>query len=510
VAVDRRVLNASAVTLVYAAAIWSASRLWDDVPSLLLIAATAGLVVSLMLVLGRPFGSIAALMVATALNRYSAEIAGATIKPEHVAAPLVALALLPDLPRLVRRLDPASWLLLIWLAWSVVGSINAPDPGNSVRLWFMLLLVAFSYFAMVTLIDATDALERATVGWLAVGIVVALYGLVEHLLFLAGVDLGIQVNPVTHDPMVPGTFYEANLFGSAMMMLGLTGIALLAFHTAHRLVAFAAALVGLLAIQVSLTRTAWIALAGGLVLLVLVWMLVAWRGDRESLRYSGAPARVFLLLAACVVSGTLVLWLPESAERETIAATDAPTPVVVTPAPTLAPLVVGTPQVGVAASTPVPDADIGRRVTSVADSNDASIRIRIEFARRAIREWREHPVVGLGIGSFGQRYITTSNDRAWISNVGVRLLHDGGLVGLGLFIAAMLLLARRYVRLIVHPRGSESERIALALGVAVAAMFAAFQATEGLQIGWYWLSLGLFAAAVRVAGESTVGSSERA
>jgi hypothetical protein len=41
-------------------------------------------------------------------------------------------------------------------------------------------------------------------------------------------------------------------------------------------------------------------------------------------------------------------------------------------------------------------------------------------------------------------------------------------------------------------------------------MFAAFQATEGLQIGWYWLSLGLFAAAVRVAGESTVGSSERA
>jgi O-antigen ligase len=144
--------------------------------------------------------------------------------------------------------------------------------------------------------------------------------------------------------------------------------------------------------------------------------------------------------------------------------------------------------------------DIVGRVGSFGDvGSDSSVRIRIEFAERAIKDWRSHPIAGQGIGSFGQKYITSSADRAWLSNVFVRILHDGGVIGLALFTAALAFFAVRVLRIAWRRPDGETEILAVALGIAVAGMLIAFQATEGLQIAWYWWSLGLFAAALRLA-----------
>ena len=40
---------------------------------------------------------------------------------------------------------------------------------------------------------------------------------------------------------------------------------------------------------------------------------------------------------------------------------------------------------------------------------------------------------------------------------------------------------------------NDLDRAALALGVALVGMFVAFQATEGFQLAWYWVVLGLYA-----------------
>ncbi len=167
---------------------------------------------------------------------------------------------------------------------------------------------------------------------------------------------------------------------------------------------------------------------------------------------------------------------------------------------TLPPLIAGTPTV-FTVPTPSPEnPDIVGRVGSITDTSDSSLKIRIEFAQQALGDWRDHPIIGLGIGSFGQTYTTTSFDRAWLSNTFVRTLHDGGIVGLGLFLAPLALLVLAGLRLTDQISG-DLDRLALALGVAVAGMFVAFQATEGFQLAWYWIVLGLYAAAVRLAHE---------
>ncbi len=167
---------------------------------------------------------------------------------------------------------------------------------------------------------------------------------------------------------------------------------------------------------------------------------------------------------------------------------------------TLQPLLAGTPTVFFVPTPSPENPDIVGRVGSIADTSDSSLRIRIEFARQALRDWRDHPVIGLGIGSFGQTYTTTSYDRAWLSNTFVRTLHDGGVIGLALFLAPLGILVAAGLRLTDQISG-DLDRLALAIGVAVAGMFIAFQATEGFQLAWYWAVLGLFAAAVRLAHE---------
>jgi hypothetical protein len=509
VGADRRLLS-----IPVALALFLVLRLAPYDPSAraaLMAVATLAASLALIYLLGRQLGAAIALLVAAVLNRYTFDVGGLTFKPEHLAAMVAALALLPDWRQLLRRLDLPSLLLLAWLLWSILGAINAPDRVDSGRLWVMLLLVAFPYFVVLTTADPEARLRTLLKAWLLTGIAVGVYGIAIHLAFAWDIDLGIQINPVTSDPTVPSTFREANLFGSAMMMLALAALGLVAFGARADWRVWSAAVVGLLGLQVSFTRTAWVAFVAGMLLLAGLKALSMLR--RSAIPQSALTWRPLALALSVTVLGTALLWAPigDTSIRESRAdiereradnlATATAEAAIASPTPRATMPMLLTP-----AATPgfeVPDVtpqnpDVVARVGSIGDLSDSSVRIRIEFAERALKDWRSHPIIGQGIGSFGQKYITSSADRAWLSNVFVRVLHDSGIVGLALFLSSLTLLAWRTLRLVWQRPTGEVQISAVALGIAIAGMLIAFQATEGLQIAWYWWSLGLFAAALRL------------
>jgi O-antigen ligase len=510
---DHRGILSALTVLLWAAALWSADR-WagETITAFVVVGATLAGLFALVSLLGRERGTVVGLLAAAALNRYTAEV-GVSLKPEHLAALAVAGLFLPEARRLARRIDLVSGLLLAWYGWSLIGGLlNAPDPADSTRLWVMLGLVSFPFYLFVTALDSQARLRFAVDSWLMIGVAVGIFGLLSHLLFGWGIDLGIQVNPVTLDPTIPSTFREANLFGSAMMLLGLTGLGLIVFGAPTGRLVWLAAVVGVLGVQVSFTRTAWLAFLIGLVLLVVLKAL-----SLRSQPASPVAWRSAATVTAAVVLGTLVIWAPigdpdisqardeTAAEQATRAAEwEATKTAAVTASATVETMPVlaeGTPTPWVVPTPEPRNPDVVGRVRSIGDGSDSSIRIRIEFAKQALRDWRDHPLAGQGIGSFGQKYTTTSFDRAWLSNVQVRLLHDGGIVGLLLFVLPIALLAWRALSIVWNGVTTGPAQLTAALGVAVATMFVAFQATEGLQIAWYWCSLGLFAAAVRLARE---------
>ena len=498
----RRLLIAAVVALAASALILTSGRL-EVAAELLIPLGSVGGTLALMALLGPARGGIVALILMATLNRYPAEL-GVSVKPEHFAVPLVGLALLPQVRELLGRLRRVDWLILAWIGWSVVGGlVHAPDRGDSTQLWVMLLLVAFPYFAIVTTTRTAGRLNFLLAAWFAIGLASGLFGLATHLLYAADINLGIQINPDTADPTMPGPFRESNLFGSAMMMLTLTATALLILAPRWRRLAAVVAPVGFLALQVSFTRTAWIAfVAGGLALAAGL----AYLSGRTSFRFDERALRPIALVGLAAVIGTLTIWVPlggqGEADPETVARQATARAMVTVPGstPTQPPLLRGTPT-PFEVTTPTPEPpDIIGRVGSISDVSDSSLRIRIEFARQALRDWRDQPIIGKGIGSFGQTYTTTSNNRAWLSNIFVRVLHDGGVVGFALFLAPLVLLALDALRLLDR-RPEGPDRAALALGLAVLGMFVAFQATEGFQLAWYWAALGLFAAALRLAHE---------
>src|SRR5205814_1032212 len=128
--------------LAYAAGVWAADRWAGMWATPLLVVLTGALFAALYRVLGRVPGAVVAVLTASALSRYAVQIAGLSVRPEHLMAPLGVLALLPDRRALLRQLGWPGWLLMAWLAWSVVGSVNAPAPSNSLRWWLELLLAA--------------------------------------------------------------------------------------------------------------------------------------------------------------------------------------------------------------------------------------------------------------------------------------------------------------------------------------------------------------------------------
>jgi hypothetical protein len=505
---QRRLLIATFAGLVAGALIVTSGRL-ELAMSILIPLASLGGALALVVLLGPARGGSVALILMATLSRYTAELGGASLKPEHIAVPVVAIALVPGVRRLAGNLNLIDWLLLAWLCWSVVGGLlNAPDRADSTRLWLMLLLVAFPYFVIVTTTRTAGRLNALVLAWVVIGSAAGLFGIVSHFMYAWDVNLGIQINPVTFDPTVAGTFRESNLFGSAMAMLSLTAGALLLLGYRYRLLCGMAALVGFLALQVSFTRTAWIAfvvagllLAGGLIYL----------SSRGSFRFAPEGVRAVGGVVAVALVGTLLVWMPLGdaevrAQREGEAAANATEQAGRSATATAdlerestqALILSGTPANGVVPTPAAVNPDIVGRVGSISDVSDSSLRIRLEFAEQGLRDWRDHPLVGSGIGSFGQRYTTTSYDRAWLSNIFVRVLHDGGIVGLLLFLSPLLMLAVSLLKLAGRVTG-DLDRLALALGVAIAGMFVAFQATEGFQLAWYWAALGLFAAALRLA-----------
>ncbi len=303
----QRFLIGALSALLASAAIVLSGRL-DVATAVVIPTATLVGTIALLATFGPTRGGLSALLLMASLNRYSAEIGGASLKPEHIAVLVVAVILLVQWRSLVRNLRALDLLLLAWLGWSVVGGLlNAPDPVDSTKLWAMLVLVAFPYFVIVTSVRTAGRMFAVVDWWMLVSIAVGLFGIVTHLLYAWEINLGIQINPVTADPTVPSTFRESNLFGSAMMILALAALGLLLLGYRRRRLAAVAAVVGFVGLQLSFARTAWVAFVIGILILAALLVLLSVRRA-----YSVSPGllRPVGVTAAVALLATALVWLP--------------------------------------------------------------------------------------------------------------------------------------------------------------------------------------------------------
>ncbi len=401
-----------------------------------------------------PLSGLVLLIGAAGINRFEVSVGGLSVYPEYVALGLVSILLIFDVlrGRSVWRWPPATWPFAAWLVIGLAASLlHAPNTGNSLVLWFKLVLMLATYVVTVNLVRGRG--QTAVSVQLLVGGAVAAFGLLALALWtVSHVNLGVHLKPEGTIAAM-GTQWESNVFGSYMAALVvLAGVIVVApLARRLRLSAGLALLVGIPALAASLTRAAWLGAVVALGMGIAVWAV---RRPRLALRVVAGLLLVVLPLAAVVFLSDVRTTLP------TVAVVDGST--------------------------------LFDRLLSLASlEQDGNVWVRLQIYRHVLQVWQEHPWIGWGIGAYGQAYLyPNQNLSAWIPNLFLHVLYDSGLFGLVFLIAGLGVALWRGFRAWLHRAGA-GRFLAGGLLLAVIALLVAFQATEASWLAYFWVFLGL-------------------
>ena len=443
---------------------------------ILLPVACVGFLIVISRFVGWTQAALALLVVAALLNRYVVSVGGLNLKAEHAAIGIGVLVFMWQSARRDRPvLGLADVLLGAWVAANALGSINAPIPFSSLKLTLQLAILFTGYVLIQQFTRRRADLFFGHALLLGGITLVAAFGVLVHLVYPLGLDLGMQINPITKQPTVFATIYEGNLFGSTVMVGLLWWLVLLLFGgTSCRRVGVIGITICTVALEVSLARGAWLALAATISLAIVAYFTFR----RRLALKPKIGARTLAMALTSVILLSLFTWAEPAA-------------------------LLPTAWVGTNPSTSSKDpsnssSDIIDRMTSLTGSaQDQTVTQRMATLKRATHDWTLHPVIGWGPGSYGQKYINTSNLPDWLGILPLRVLHDTGLIGLLLFAAFGVVLVRDAVRALARSADSALRILLVAHLVGVVALFMAYLVTEGMQLFFPWLLLGLFSATIR-------------
>jgi O-antigen ligase len=426
----------------------------------LLFASVALIILGIAVSIRWPLGAVTTLILASAMPRLAGSVFGLHVRPEHVGVAAVLLILLSRLitGQLRSSVSLLDYVLVVYVLFNVLTSaFFSPEPRLTLRWAALNAIVIGSYFLIRLLVSTQSALHNAFKILLWVGASESAYGIFcffSHRAF--GTNFGIAADQYGVIPGTHGTQYEANLFGSYSACCAVMFFAI--YLLDEGVLRKGRILVGLglctAAALVSLCRAALAAL------LVVGLLIVIVGTTKRQLRLRQVIA------AVCSFALLLLLISPfiGSFLQERFSTIELESP-----------------------------------------SADSSTWIRMISLGAALENIRSHPVFGSGTDSFQltfnpRDYVGPSelDDYAgWISNTPVRVLHDTGIIGLGIFLAFLLTLAVQTVRA-VRVAGGYTRVVIMALAAGLLVYAITFQTTEATLLAFPWVHFGLLAAAVNI------------
>ena len=428
------------------------------------LALAAGVALLVLLLLGWPFSGVVVLIAAALLTRFRFDLGPASVRPEHVAAVMIALlgAVQVGIERRSLRMPAAAWFALLWWAINLLsGLLFDPSPMTGLQNALRIFFLALTFILIVNLIPDRKWWRRAVMVFLFLGIVEAAYGILARALYPFGLNLGVQVSWNFTEPIPFGSFEEGNLFGSHVASW--TILLLMAFFAAERihdsrkrqLLRMAGLAILLTALLLSLSRAAWIMFLAGAALAFVLERRSAWtQVNRFLLAMIALP---LLLFAALSVTPYLPASLPF----------------------------------------------VNRLQSFLNLGFDATFSARLSDWSLALADWWQRPLTGWGPGSFYALHGMLRAHPAWISNLSVRLLQETGLIGLGAFAGFLLTLLLPAIKTVRQQVNLMDRGILLGLIISYVALLGlAYQSTDGIWLTASWVHAGLIAVGARALTES--------
>jgi hypothetical protein len=402
-----------------------------------------------------PFGALTVLVVSSAMPRFTGTVFGLHVRPEHIGIGFVAWVVVLQVLRArignESHLQKFDYFLIVFVLLNFLTSaVTSPEPRMTMRWAAMNAIVIVPYFLVRLLIKDSGSLHKAFHILLWVGAAESAYGTVCFLSNrIFNTTFGVELGQYGFTPGIYGTQYEANLFGSYTACCALMFMVLFFLSEESRSRYGWGFLISGLGALVSLSRA--VMLAFPVVAIIVVWL--ALRRGRLHVRtiVPLATATVMLLILSPFILGFV---------RERFSTIDL----------------------------------------SELTADDTTAGRVIQMAV-AVEDVRNHPILGTGTASFQlffnwHDYIGEEG-AGWVGNTPLRILHDTGVVGLGVFLifVVLLALAARRARRVAEP-GTAAILAALEVGLLFYAI--TFQSTEASLLAFTWVHVGLLGAAVTI------------
>ena len=455
-AAPRRALVLTAVSLATWVATWAVGDRTVE-SAVLLALAMSGAGAAAYLVPLRPTVAYGIIFLLASASGFTIELPLGTMRMEHPAIAFAALALLigrrgpvSGLQRPRRSELAILGLLCGYVAVLAVSSVlAAPQPLDSLRIaaWTAISLVGgvVAYALLRTEPVRAQGWHRGSAILLAcTGIAVAAWYSVQGPSEIPGLANGLL-------PWRKVFAYarEANLYASFLAAMAPFAVERLRQRqTIQNAVVVAVILV---AIGLGVTRGAYLGLAAGFAVYVIVLL---------RRRPSGTWWRPFAVSALATVTGVF------------LSAAILATP------PSYVPPLQGGP-----GSSAAPGATVAP--TPLPEPPD-TVSHRLERVPPALEDLATSPWIGLGAASFGQRYADSSQGGApdHIAILVVALFYEAGIIGALFFSVAVGLLLLALIR---ASRSGWAMGFAAAYLAAIVILLAAYQATNALVFGLNWL-----------------------
>jgi O-antigen ligase len=330
---------------------------------------------------------------------------------------------------------------------------------------------------------------------LIVGCGAALFGILAWLAYPMGINFGVRFYPFgvapptgelcdyTYAPY--DTLNDSNIFGSYVVAISLLLIVLI-LSNQFRLRSWLAVgtLIGLIAVGLSLSRGAWVAWLVGLDLAVGV------TGTKSVRMKLGVLATTVTLLAIIVIGdvelSSRIIHLPSTPKTAALFMCADYTRAQAVEQRTTGTLF--------EPPTEITALNSFARLTSLRLFAEMSVSQRARTYARALADWMQHPWIGNGANTFGQKYSKLQGVDPWISNATIMALHDTGIIGCALLGAWFIWIGYDALQTIRRAKPSSRRTTLLALSIGLLALLIVYQFTTGLWVGFTWVYLGLIRA----------------
>jgi O-antigen ligase len=373
-----------------------------------------------------------------------------------VVIPFVIRAFFFSPARFRNRLKLPEYMLAGYVVVLTISSFqNSPDIAKSLPVLGLLAFGVIAYCGVYASVATPERLRKATVIFLTVIFINALYGIVAVLGFLLlHTHFGITIQS-DYGPGVFGLSYEHDIFASTCGAGAVMFFAL--WREPNRVIGTRYATIGTIvcttAMLIGLARAAW--LAYGVAMLGLI--ILTRRGARSRARFGRA--------GVVLLAGTFVLLLASYILLSTQATTSSAKD-----------------------STSVLGA-IKAKAVELVNTQNGTGRGRVSEFRTAMSDVSGSPLIGLGANTYGLRHPRLNVKYNYIGNVWLRAVYEGGFLGLLLLLGAIVIIL--WPNRTLMSSTTPSAAIARALTFGAIVLVFAYLGTDDTLYMWPWMLFGL-------------------